>query len=79
MWQVGLTDDSKKIDDSKTGNDFVAINAGIWTPWDKLLTNNSYIRNIDPASLDMTYKFGTNIIMHLLTRWESKTKSAQSL
>jgi hypothetical protein len=79
MWQVGLTDDSKQIDLSKTGNDLIAVNPAIWNPYDSELKNNSYIRNIEPAALDLTYKFGTNIIIHLLTRWESKTKSAQSL
>jgi len=37
------------------------------------------IFNVEPPALDMSFKFGVNMIVHLLTRWESKTKSAPSL
>jgi hypothetical protein len=38
-----------------------------------------YLRNLSKESLDVTYKFGTNLVLHLLTRWDSKVKSAPSL
>ena len=36
---------------------------------------NLYYRNIEPKALSDTYKFGTNIIIHLLTRWEEKLRT----
>ena len=42
-----------------------------------------YIHNTNPNppinSLLDTYKFGTNMIVHLLTRWEDKLRSAPRL
>ena len=34
-----------------------------------------YFRNIEPKPLMDTYKFGTNIVIHLLTRWEDKLRN----
>jgi hypothetical protein len=51
----------------------VAINRQIWD------NRFSYLRNISEPSLDLTYKFGTNLVLHLLTRWDSKVKSAPAL
>jgi hypothetical protein len=75
MWQVGLLPElPPKIDERRNEkNQFVAINQNIWD------NRDTYIHNINPTSLDITYKFGTNIVLHLLTRWESKVKSAPSL
>ena len=74
MWQVGLRPDGK-IDDVKNKQDnFVAINTKIWSPGSS--NNNTYLRNISPEAIEMTYKFGTNMVIHLLTRWEAKIKSA---
>lgn len=75
MWQIGLTQDGK-VDMRKNAdrnNAFVAINQQIWE------NRGSYVRNISVPSLDMTYKFGTNLVLHLLTRWDSKVKSAPAL
>jgi len=75
MWQIGLTQDGK-VDmrrDASRNSAFVAINQQIWD------NRGSYVRNISVPSLDMTYKFGTNLVLHLLTRWDSKVKSAPAL
>ena len=76
MWQVGLLPDGN-IDGRKNElNQYVALNQNIWNPGS---ATGLYIRNINKESLDVTYKFGTNLVLHLLTRWDSKVKSAPSL
>ena len=75
MWQIGLNDQGQ-IDmrrNAPPNNQYVAIRDAIWN------NRETYLRNITPASLDATYKFGTNVVIHLLTRWENKTRSASSL
>ena len=37
-----------------------------------------YFRDLELPELRMSYKFGTNIILHLLTRWEDKLRSVPS-
>lgn len=76
MWQIGLTEQGqvdlrRKMD--APGWPWVAINHTIW------MNRGIYMRNISAESLVPTYKFGTNIVIHLLTRWETKTRSASSL
>jgi hypothetical protein len=73
MWQIGLLPDGKVDLRRNEKNQFIAINQGLWD------NRGDYIRNITEPALDATYKFGTNIVLHLLTRWESKVKSAPSL
>jgi hypothetical protein len=73
MWQVGLNQQGQ-IDTRKDAkNQFVAINQVIWD------NRDAYIRNLSPEALTLTYKFGTNVVIHLLTRWENKTRTASSL
>ena len=73
MWQIGLNDQGQ-IDMRRDVNwRFVAINQVIWE------NRATYLRNIAPDSLANTYKFGTNVVIHLLTRWEDKTRTAKSL
>ena len=70
MWQVGL-DDKGQVDTRRNvRNAYVALNASVWN------NRETYLRNVTPAALAQTYKFGTNIVIHLLTRWESRTASA---
>ena len=67
MWQIGLTDDGE-IDMRRNPHDpglFVA-------------TNNDLLKNLTKESVTTSYKFGTNIVLHLLTRWESKVKNAST-
>ena len=73
MWQIGLTDGGQ-VDLRKDDRDqFVASRREIWD------NRTSYLRNIDPVPLTLSYKFGTNVVIHLLTRWERKTRTALSL
>ena len=73
MWQVGL-DKEGKIDTGRDGSGrFVAISGNIYE------NRGTYIRNITPESLALSYKFGINVVIHLLTRWETKTRNAPSL
>lgn len=69
MWQIGITEDGQ-IDLSRDKNKkYVAINLELWNK------RETYIRNIDdPKTLAATYKFGTNMVIHLLTRWEDKLR-----
>ncbi len=73
MWQVGLNHEGQ-IDLRKTVDDrYVAINKEIYDRRDV------YLRNIEPAALATCFKFGTNVVIHLLTRWESKVRTAPTL
>lgn len=73
MWQIGLLPDGKIDMRRNEKNQLVALNEVIWN------NRNIYLRNISEPSLDLTYKFGTNLVLHLLTRWDSKVKSAPAL
>lgn len=73
MWQIGLLPDGKVDMRRNEKNQLVALNEVIWN------NRNIYLRNISEPSLDLTYKFGTNLVLHLLTRWDSKVKSAPAL
>jgi hypothetical protein len=73
MWQIGLLPDGKVDTRKNEKNQMVALNQAIWD------NRSIYLRNISEASLDVSYKFGTNLVLHLLTRWDSKVKSAPSL
>ena len=65
MWQFGI-DEKGEFDLSRDEKRrFVAINEPMWH------RRNLYFRNVEPKPLMDTYKFGTNIIIHLITRWES--------
>jgi hypothetical protein len=73
MWQVGLNQQGQ-IDLRRDANDrYVAINPDIYERRDV------YLRNIEPAALSTCFKFGTNVVIHLLTRWESKVRTAPTL
>ena len=73
MWQIGLNEQGQIDTRRNEKNQFVAIN-------DVIFNNRAiYLRNITPESLNNTYKFGTNVVIHLLTRWENKTRTAASL
>jgi hypothetical protein len=70
MWQFGL-DDAYEFDTTRDEKRrMVAINEEMWH------RRGLYFRNIEPKPLKETYMFGTNIIVHLLTRWEDKVRTA---
>jgi hypothetical protein len=81
MWEFGI--------EQKGPRDWV-INNGrnergerVALNWDLFINSGLYIHNTNPNppinSLLDTYKFGTNMIVHLLTRWEDKLRSAPRL
>jgi Domain of unknown function (DUF4159) len=73
MWQIGLTQDGQ-IDLRKSADGkYVAINSDLYDRRDV------YLRNIEPVALSTCFKFGTNVVIHLLTRWESKVRTAPAL
>ena len=73
MWQIGL-DKGGQIDLRKNAADsYVAINPTIWD------NRDIYLRNISPQSLANCFKFGTNVVIYLLTRWESEVSNAPTL
>ena len=73
MWQIGLNDQGQIDLRKNEKQQYIAINDVIYS------NRATYLRYISPGSLDATYKFGTNVVVHLLTRWENKTRSAASL
>jgi hypothetical protein len=73
MWQFGV-DEKGQIDLSRDEKRrLIAVNEEMW------YRRNLYFRNIEPKALFDTYKFGTNIIIHLLTRWEAKLRMVPQL
>ncbi len=73
MWQVGLNEQGQIDTRRNQQSQYVAIN-------DTIFNNRGvYIRNISPESLATTFRFGTNVVIHLLTRWEDKVRTAPSL
>ncbi len=84
MWQIGI-DENGSIDLKKNSkNQLAAVNEQLWK--NRFL----YVGNIAPSqqkpgsppssqNLVDAYKFGTNIIVHLLTRWDRITANAPSL
>lgn len=73
MWQIGLNEQGQVDLRTNEKSQYIAINLAIWG------NRETYLRNITPDSLSTTYKFGTNLVIHLLTRWENKTRTASSL
>jgi hypothetical protein len=69
MWQFGIDEKGQvdlSIDERRR---YVAISKPMWD------RRNIYFRNVEPKSLFDTYKFGTNVIIHLVTRWEDKLRT----
>lgn len=86
MWQFGvkLNDDPKNTKDKWViNNDRNESGVRVAVDWDLYINSGIYIHNTNPnppiASILDTYKFGTNMIIHLLTRWEDKLRTAPRL
>ncbi|MEI6339723.1 MAG: DUF4159 domain-containing protein, partial [Verrucomicrobiota bacterium] len=73
MWQTGLNEQGQIDLRKNEHNQFVAINATLYS------NREVYVRNLVPDALATTFKFGTNVVIHLLTRWESKVRTAPTL
>jgi hypothetical protein len=69
MWQFGLTE--KWVFDTRADehHNMVAMNDAMWHRRDL------YFHNLDEKAVKATYMFGTNIVVHLLTRWEDKVRN----
>jgi hypothetical protein len=81
MWQFGIKQKGPR--EWEINNDRNERGERIALDWGLYLNGGLYIHNVDPrppikALLD-TYKFGTNMVLHLLTRWEDKLRSAPRL
>lgn len=72
MWQIGLDQDGKIDLSRNAAGQYVAVNPAVYDQRDV------YIRNLDRDSLEASYRFGANVVMHLLTRWQSKVGEAAS-
>lgn len=69
MWQIGM-DEQGRYDERKDEQDqFVAINNAFWN------NRDIYFRNLETKPLADSYKFGANVVLHLLTRWEEKLRN----
>lgn len=73
MWQIGLNQEGQIDTRKNRSGQFIAINQTIFE------NRAVYLRNITPESLATSFRFGTNVVIHLLTRWESKTRTAPTL
>lgn len=70
MWQFGV-DTQGKFDYSRDEKrQYVAMNAAM------LRHRGTYFRNVEEPAVFNTFKFGTNVVMHLLTRWEDRLRTA---
>ena len=80
MWQFGIKKGPREWEINNDRNERwerVALD------WDLYINSGLYIHNVDAnppiQSLLDTYKFGANMVIHLLTRWEDKLRSAPRL
>ena len=69
MWQVGLDKDGR-IDTSRDERgQYVALNPALWD------YRGTYVRNLEQPAVEQSYRFGINMVLHLLTRWEDRLAS----
>lgn len=73
MWQIGLDKDGEVDMSRNARNQLIALNDSLWR------YRGVYLGNMEPDAISDTFKFGINIITHLLTRWEDKVRSAPRL
>lgn len=83
MWQFGIKQDPKNLKewiinaDSNENSEYVALNSALYS------ASSLYVHNTNPTppitSILNTYKFGTNMVLHLITRWEDKVRTAPRL
>lgn len=73
MWQTGLNREGQIDLRRDQSGQYVAINSVIYQ------NRESYLRNITPEALETSFQFGTNVVVHLLTRWENKVRNVPTL
>ena len=69
MWQIGIDEKGDYDMRRDENNRLTAINEPMFDKRDV------YFRNLELKPLNESYKFGTNIILHLLTRWDDKMRN----
>ena len=69
QWQIGLNEQGQYDTRRDENHHYVAINDTIF------YNREVYFRNCEEPQLNASYMFGTNIILHLLTRWEDKLRN----
>ena len=69
MWQIGVTEQGDYDQSRDEHGAFASTNGLIFDH------REAYFRGTDARSVVMSYKFGTNIVLHLLTRWEDKLRN----
>lgn len=73
MWQIGL-DQHGQIDTARDARgEYVAMNPTLWSH------RGIYVRNIDQPAVEQAYKFGINMVVHLLTRWDKVSANSAPL
>ncbi len=81
MWEFGIKQKGPR--EWEINNDRNARGERVALNWELYINSGLYIHNANPmpplAALLDTYKFGTNMVIHLLTRWEDKLRSAPRL
>ena len=73
MWRIGLDKDGKIDTARNERGEYVALDPVLWN------LRGSYIRNVEAPAVDAAYKFGINVIAHLLTRWENRIAQGAKL
>ncbi len=69
MWQIGINERGDYDTRRDEHNSYVAINSTLFD------NREVYFRGLGAREVTNSYKFGTNIILHLLTRWEDKLRT----
>ncbi len=69
MWQIGVTEQGEYDLSRDEHGDLAVTNREIFDQRDV------YYRGVEAKNVVTSYKFGTNIILHLLTRWEDKLRN----
>lgn len=72
MWQIALDEKLEYDLRRDEGNALAVTNETVFRKRD------IYFRDLGLPELRTSYKFGTNIILHLLTRWEDKLRNVPS-
>lgn len=73
MWQIGLTEDGQIDTRRDERNRYIVIDHGIWH------NRGIYFRNINQESVAQSYRFGVNMVLYLVTRWEHQLQRVPRL
>jgi hypothetical protein len=87
MWQFGVKEDNRNwVINGDRDEEAYQKGKPLVAQYEPLyIQTGIYVHNIDPKDIAKpgglldTYKFGTNMIIHLLTRWEDKLRTAPRL